>query len=487
MVRVEEGEEEKVRLLDSPEPDRRGASLWAGGAAAAAAAPPTHHHHHHLSVGMAEKAFYAVSGNSCSSSSSSASKDDSSCDTRTKVPDSLEVVREILEEIEEQDNVDCEECRGGLAAACPTASGSLVVDVHLEGCQDLPRRCTKHTLDRFPRCYSESYKSRGPPLREELRNLDRIETIGEERLRHLSEGARRGRAATLSSELKQLRRSFLSTRSSAMTESEAESVTSPVNGSIVSCNSNVKFEIFEEGGSGSDCDYVDAGSGSESGLEAFRPLPPPHPLVASLRNGGAGTQPTMSNSSSTTSMPICRICQLPSLEPSNHLISPCRCLGSIRYVHNPCLLKWLEVSARKHSGPPCCELCQFQYLRHKKFVVSHFLFPSCSTRDKILHAVFTVAIAVMVACAAVTILCFKQDRVTKPKVVGQTTQWSPSELMTLSCGVLFFLAFFVAMYVEVKAKYTIYQLICKFCYMNHEWSIEEYDRRKDPAKQLESP
>ena len=45
----------------------------------------------------------------------------------------------------------------------------------------------------------------------------------------------------------------------------------------------------------------------------------------------------MSHSSSTSSMPICRICQLPSIEPHNTLISPCRCLGSIRYVHNPCL------------------------------------------------------------------------------------------------------------------------------------------------------
>ena len=34
-----------------------------------------------------------------------------------------------------------------------------------------------------------------------------------------------------------------------------------------------------------------------------------------------------------------------------------------------------------------------------------------------------------------------------------------SELMTLSCGVLFFLAFFVAMYVEVKAKNTVYQVM----------------------------
>ena len=33
----------------------------------------------------------------------------------------------------------------------------------------------------------------------------------------------------------------------------------------------------------------------------------------------------------------------------------------------------------------------------------------------------------------------------------------------------FFLAFFLAMYVEVKARHTVYQLICKFFYLNHEW------------------
>ena len=30
----------------------------------------------------------------------------------------------------------------------------------------------------------------------------------------------------------------------------------------------------------------------------------------------------------------------------------------------------------------------------------------------------------------------------------------------------------------------LFQLICKFFYMNHEWTIEEYDRRRDPAKQV---
>ncbi len=46
---------------------------------------------------------------------------------------------------------------------------------------------------------------------------------------------------------------------------------------------------------------------------------------------------------------------------------------------------------------------------------------------------------------------------------------SPPELISLACAILFFSAFFLAMYVELKARHTLYQLVCKFFYMNHEW------------------
>lgn len=383
---------------------------------------------------------------------------------------------------------ECSECQcEGQDTPRVQGSTSLVVDVHME--QEV--RCSKHTIDRFPRCYSESFKGgrggRGEACpRQELQNLDKIETVCEDRLRHFSESQalKRGRASTLTDELRQFKRSFMAGRSQDIKE--------PITGeddipgrSATSSSSNVKFDIFDEAGSGSESEFCEVPSADDT---PSHPLVPhhqvPHPLVVSLRS--SCPPPTMSTSSSTTSMPICRICQLPSIEPNNHLISPCRCLGSIRYVHNPCLLKWLEVSSKKNGGPPSCELCQYQYLRHKKFVISHCLFPSCSAKDKFLHSVFIVAIAIMITCAAVTILCFKQDRGNRPKVVGPNTELSGSELMTLSCGVFFFLAFFIAMYVEVKAKNTIYQLICKFFYMNHEWSIEEYDRRRDPAKQMDS-
>ncbi|XP_040579946.1 uncharacterized protein [Lepeophtheirus salmonis] len=224
----------------------------------------------------------------------------------------------------------------------------------------------------------------------------------------------------------------------------------------------------------------DSSSVEEDDLYRGR-LPPPFSSVL------VETGSCLSNSSSTVSLPACRICQLPSMEPNNQLISPCRCLGSIRYVHNNCLLKWLEVSSKRRNGTASCELCQYQYLRHKKFVITHWRFPECSFRDKILHLFFIISVCLMITCAAVTILCFKEDRGPYRKVNSNQGELTSTEMITLSCGVLFFFAFFIAMYVEVKAKNTVYQLICKFFYMNHEWSVEEYDRRRDLMCSKSSP
>jgi len=487
-----------------------------------------------LLFGQAEKTFFSMSG-ALATSSSRVSKertpgDDNKCDMIAQVPDSIEVVRNILSELEADNDtysdnevdhdssnaeltfMTCLESGGqqteekvdeGSECTCnsqflnltnyPGTRGSLVVDVHHEGCVvEVENRCGKHTTERFPRCYSESHRQRDR-LREDnqLVNLDKIEMVGEDRLRHFSESAvganKRKRAATFSSEIKQLRKSLLLGKSQNLQEKEGDVELPAKCGSTDSFLSDVKFDIWDEQASEQSSqfgeventqgmDECDFGSNFEF---------TPHPLVASLRNGVA-IPASMSHSSSTTSMPICRICQLPSMEPNNPLLSPCRCLGSIRYVHSPCLKKWLEVSSKKNSDPPGCELCQYQYIRHKKFMISNWLVPSCSSKDKILHSIFMAAIAIMITCSIVTIICFKQNGDIQPRV-GPDTELSASELMTLSCGVLFFLAFFVAMYVEVKAENTIYQLICKFFYMNHEWTIEEYDRRKDPAKQIDSP
>ena len=97
----------------------------------------------------------------------------------------------------------------------------------------------------------------------------------------------------------------------------------------------------------SDDDFDPYGSDVPSDIETKRELLLSHGLENQNIDIERGS--CLSASSSTVSLPVCRICQLPGIEPSNPLISPCRCLGSIRYVHNICLL---YCSTNCHFSPP---------------------------------------------------------------------------------------------------------------------------------------
>ncbi|XP_010493738.1 PREDICTED: probable E3 ubiquitin ligase SUD1 [Camelina sativa] len=54
---------------------------------------------------------------------------------------------------------------------------------------------------------------------------------------------------------------------------------------------------------------------------------------------------------------LCRICRSPEL-PENPLRYPCACRGSIKYVHQQCLLLWLNRRGHKHCD---CEVCGRSY------------------------------------------------------------------------------------------------------------------------------
>ncbi|XP_006462126.1 hypothetical protein AGABI2DRAFT_118987 [Agaricus bisporus var. bisporus H97] len=51
----------------------------------------------------------------------------------------------------------------------------------------------------------------------------------------------------------------------------------------------------------------------------------------------------------------CRICSAPA-EPGQPLFHPCKCSGTIRYIHQDCLTTWLA-----HSKKKTCDVCKHQY------------------------------------------------------------------------------------------------------------------------------
>lgn len=51
---------------------------------------------------------------------------------------------------------------------------------------------------------------------------------------------------------------------------------------------------------------------------------------------------------------ICRICNLEGM-PEKPLFHPCKCTGSIKYVHENCLIQWMHYSHNEY-----CEVCGHQ-------------------------------------------------------------------------------------------------------------------------------
>jgi len=59
---------------------------------------------------------------------------------------------------------------------------------------------------------------------------------------------------------------------------------------------------------------------------------------------------------------ICRICY--GSQEEEQLIAPCRCSGTMKYIHQSCLMTWLR------SGSKQCEVCKESY-RFRKYVKSY--------------------------------------------------------------------------------------------------------------------
>ncbi|KAL7870079.1 hypothetical protein AOLI_G00140670 [Acnodon oligacanthus] len=58
---------------------------------------------------------------------------------------------------------------------------------------------------------------------------------------------------------------------------------------------------------------------------------------------------------------VCRICQCKGTSPTNPLLSPCQCSGSLQYIHHDCLKRWIQTkikSGAELSGVKTCELCK---------------------------------------------------------------------------------------------------------------------------------
>ena len=97
-----------------------------------------------------------------------------------------------------------------------------------------------------------------------------------------------------------------------------------------------------------------------------------------------------SNSQNETlsSEKICRICYDDQKEEK--LISPCKCSGSVQWVHHSCLQKWIDISHKNE-----CSTCKYTYQYQKKYKRSFYKHLDHSYVPKVLTIVFILITTIM--------------------------------------------------------------------------------------------
>lgn len=155
---------------------------------------------------------------------------------------------------------------------------------------------------------------------------------------------------------------------------------------------------------------------------------------------------TFSRTSVTPStQDICRICHCEG-DSESPLITPCRCTGSLHFVHQACLQQWI-----KSSDTRCCELCKYEFIMETKLKPLRKwekLQMTPSERRKIMCSVTFHVIAITCVVWSLYVLI---DRTTEEIKQGQVTgilEWPFwTKLVVVAIG---FTGGLLFMYVQCK-------------------------------------
>lgn len=129
---------------------------------------------------------------------------------------------------------------------------------------------------------------------------------------------------------------------------------------------------------------------------------------------------------------MCRICHTSSSTRANPLISPCRCSGTLLFVHKACVVvrrkrttrneyeyvfqRWLEMSTRKMVPSPRCELCGYDYRRANIFQMRSIHVPHVDRSSCVLNMLFLVTVFIMVFCGYFTIQFIQENALLKRRL-----------------------------------------------------------------------
>ncbi|XP_072351134.1 E3 ubiquitin-protein ligase MARCHF4-like isoform X1 [Scyliorhinus torazame] len=177
---------------------------------------------------------------------------------------------------------------------------------------------------------------------------------------------------------------------------------------------------------------------------------------------------SVSSSSSGCRSPQCRICFQGSEQ--GDLLSPCRCAGSVRCTHQPCLIKWIS-----ERGSWSCELCYYKY---------HVIAISAKNPLQWQAISLTVIERVQIAAAILgSLFLIASISWLIWSTISPSAKWQRQDLLFQICYGMYGFMDIVCIGLIIHEGPSVYRIFKRWQAVNQQWKILNYERSKDVEDQ----
>ncbi|CAM4533287.1 E3 ubiquitin-protein ligase MARCHF4 [Lepidochelys kempii] len=166
--------------------------------------------------------------------------------------------------------------------------------------------------------------------------------------------------------------------------------------------------------------------------------------------------------------PLCRICfQGPE---QGELLSPCRCDGSVKCTHQPCLIKWIS-----ERGCWSCELCYYKY---------HVI--AISTKNPLQWQAISLTVIEKVQIAAAilgSLFLIASISWLIWSTFSPSAKWQRQDLLFQICYGMYGFMDIVCIGLIIHEGPSVYRIFKRWQAVNQQWKVLNYDKTKDMEDQ----
>uniref|UniRef100_UPI00398E6178 E3 ubiquitin-protein ligase MARCHF1-like n=1 Tax=Pristiophorus japonicus TaxID=55135 RepID=UPI00398E6178 len=202
---------------------------------------------------------------------------------------------------------------------------------------------------------------------------------------------------------------------------------------------------------------------------------------ASSPTTGTAPRSQSRTSVSPSTQDICRICHCEG-DDDGPLITPCRCTGTLRFVHQACLHQWI-----KSSDTRCCELCKYDFIMETKLKPLRKwekLQMSTSERRKIICSVTFHIVAITCVVWSLYVLIDRTAEEIKQGNDNGVLEWPFwTKLVVVAIG---FTGGLVFMYVQCKVYFQLWRRLKAYNRVIFVQNCPDIDKKIDDKNTLNS-